>query len=298
MNLLLELVNSFINSLSTREMALIILLFAIFLILVFFNKSVRSLIPEIIKLFFSIKLFIVMILYIALILFILYIMGILNILLTKDVIFWLILVPIPLLYAASKFKDEKNFFRNKAIGYISLTTFFGFIINFYTFNVFVEIIFLIILFLLIALISVSKTDEKYKPVENFFNILLLIIIFYLVIFFIYNLLINPNDFININTLITYILPSLLTALFLPFVYIFALYMRYETFCVFLKVKYNNPKLRKYVFKEVFKRYNLKLYKFNEFFSEFGCFNAENIEDVEKEIILAEKRAKSRHESDE
>lgn len=297
MNILIELINSFINSLSTREMALIILMFTIFLILVFFNKGVRSLIPEIIKLLFSIKLFIVMISYIALILFVLYIMGILNISLTKDVIFWLILVPIPSLYAASNFKDEKNFFKNKAIEYISLTTFFGFIINFYTFNIYVEIIFLIVLFFLIALISVSKADEKYKPVENFFNMVLLILIFYLVIFFIYNLLLNPNGFINMNTLIIYILPTVLTVLFLPFVYISALYMRYETFCVFLKVKYKDTKLRKYIFKEVVKRYHLKLYKFNKFFSEFGCFNAESISDVEKEIINAEKRAKSRHESD-
>lgn len=291
MSILIELMNSFVNSLNTREMAIIILLIA-FLIGISFIKGVRKTAKDIIKIFFSIKLilpFAFMVLYIFLILFILYYIGFLNINLTKDIVFWFFIVAIPFFFTANKVKEDKNFFKNKAFEYIKLVTIFGFIINFYTFNIFTEILLQIILFVIILFISFSKTDVKYKSVENFFSIIFLIVVAYLVIFFINSILIDFNGFININTGITYILPAILTILLLPFIYILALYMRYELFYVFSKMQFDNSKLHKYVFKEVFKRNKLNLYELHDFLLNFRIFNINNIEDVKKEIEKAENR---------
>lgn len=291
MNLLIELVNSFVNSLNTREMAIIILLFA-FLIGISFIKGVRKAAKDIIKIFFSIKLiipFISMLLYIFLILFVLYYIGFLNINLTKDIVFWFVIVAIPLFFTANKVRENKNFFKNEAMEYIKLTTIFGFLINFYTFNLFIEIILQLSLFIIILFISFSKTDKKYKSVEAFFNIIFLIVFVYLVIFFINSFLINFNELININTGISYILPAVLTILFLPFVYMLALYMRYELFYVFSKTQFNDSKLHIYVFKEVFKRNKLNLYELHDFLLNFRIFDINNIEDVKKEIEKAENR---------
>jgi hypothetical protein len=279
---------------NTREIAITIL-FIVFLVGIFSIKGVRKVVPDILKAFFSIKIiipFIVMILYISLILFILYYLGFLNINLVKDVGFWFFVVAVPLFFTANKVREDKNFFKTKAIEYVKLTTIFGFLINFYTFNIFVEIIFQIILFALIMLITVSKTEEKYKVVENFLNIIFLIIFASLVIFFINNLFINPNGFININTGIEYILPAILTILLLPFIYSLALYMRYELFYVLLKIRFNESKLYKHIFKEIFKRYNLDLYGLDAFLSKFEIFKIQDREDIEKEILKAEKRVQS------
>jgi len=298
MNLLLKLINSFVNFLNTREIAIMILLI-VFLIVIFSIKDARKAVLDIIRLLLvSIKIiipFIGMVLYISLILFILTYLGFLNINMVKNVIFWFA-VAIYLFFKANEVTKDKNFFKTKAVEYVGLTTVIGFIINFYTFNLLIEIVLQIIIFALILLIAVSKTQEKYKPVEKFLSTILFIILACLVIIFLNNLFTNPNEFININTGITFILPGILTVLLLPFIYLLALYISYDLFYARLKIVLNGSKLYKYVFKEVFKRYNLDLYGLDAFLSEFRIFNIQSSGDVGKEILNAEKRVKSQNEN--
>ncbi|KAF5034886.1 hypothetical protein DSECCO2_591370 [anaerobic digester metagenome] len=291
MSLLIELINSFVNSLNTREIAIMILVI-VFLIPILLIKDVRKVLLDVVRIFFSIKIiipFIGMVLYITLILYLLYHWGFLNTDYVKEVIFWFVIVAMPLFLAVNKVRENKNFFRTKAVDYIKLITIFGFVINFYTLNLVIELILQSGLFFLILLVTFSKTDKKYKSVEIFLNIIFLIIAVYLAIFFINSLFINPNEFININTVITYVIPAILTILLMPFIYLLALVMRYEMFYLLLKMRFKESKLHKYVFKEVFKRYNLDLYGLDDFLSEFHIYNIQNTEDVGKEILNAEKR---------
>lgn len=101
---------------------------------------------------------------------------------------------------------------------------------------------------------------------------------------------NPNGFLNINTLITFVLPAILTIFLLPYIYALALYIEYDTFYLRLKGVFNDSKTYKYVFKKVLKKYNLDFFGLTAFLSEFRFFKIQNIEDVEKEILRAEKRA--------
>jgi len=275
------------------------ILLIVFLIVIFSIKDARKAVLDIIRLLLvSIKIiipFIRMVLYISLILFILTYLGFLNINMVKNVIFWFA-VAIYLFFKANEVTKDKNFFKTKAVEYVGLTTVIGFIINFYTFNLLIEIVLQIIIFALILLIAVSKTQEKYKPVEKFLSTILFIILACLVIIFLNNLFTNPNEFININTGITFILPGILTVLLLPFIYLLALYISYDLFYARLKIVLNGSKLYKYVFKEVFKRYNLDLYGLDAFLSEFRIFNIQSSGDVGKEILNAEKRVKSQNEN--
>lgn len=292
---LIELINSFVNSLNTRETAIIIVSI-IFLIVIFSIKRTRKAALDFLRAFFSIKLiipFIGMTFYISLILYLLSCIGLFNISLIIVAIFWFIIGAIPLFFKANAIeKKYKNFFRNNAIESIKLPTAFSFIINFYTFNIITELILIPALILVICLIAVSKTDEKYKPAEKLFSIILLIIAIYLILNFIYNLFINPTGFFNINNGITFIFPAILTITLLPYIYILALYIEYDTFYLRLKgLKgvFNDSKTCKYVFKIVFKKYNLDFFGLTAFLSEFRIYNIQNNEDIEKEILRAEKR---------
>ncbi len=296
--MLIGLINSFVHSLDTGEIAIIIILI-VFSIWVLSSKGVRNALGGVVKAFLVTKIiipFIGMILYISLISLILYHLGVLTINLVKYVLFWFFPVAIPLFFAANKVKDDKNFFKTKAVESVKLATFFSFLINFYTFNIIDELILQSTSFVLILLIAVSRIDKKFKNVENFLTIILSVIVAGLVIFFIYSLVKHPNEFININTGIAYVLPAILTILLLPFIYLLALYMRYELFYALMKNRINDSKLHKYVFKEVFKRYNLDLYGLNDFLSEFSFFDIQSTGDVGKEILEAEKRVKSQNEN--
>jgi hypothetical protein len=297
---LIELINTIVNSLSTREIAIIIWLI-VFLIIIFLIKSTRKAAFDVLKAFFTIKLiipFIGMTLYILLILYLLSCIGLFNTSLIKDAIFWFFVGAIPLFFKASDIKKKyKNFFRNNAIEFLTLTTVFSFFINFYTFNIIFELILIPIIILIAGLIAVSKTNEKYKIVENFLINIIAILMVFLILNFLYNLFINPDGFFNMNTGITYILPAILTITLLPYIYALALYIEYDTFYLRLKVVFKNSKTRKYVFKKVFMRYYLHFFGLTDFLSEFRIYNMQNHEDIDKEILKAEKRVTNKNSTD-
>lgn len=284
----------------------IIILAIVFLIFIFFYKSTRKAVFDLLMIFFSSKKivipFIGMILYLSLILsLILYLlscMGLFNISLIIVAIFWFIIGAIPLFFKANDIKKKyKNFFRNNAVESIKLPTVVGFLINFYTFNLIAELILILAIIVIVLLITVSKTDEKYKPAEKFFSIILLIIMIYLILNFIYNLFINPNGLLNINTGITFILPAILTITLLPYIYALALYIEYDTFYSRLKVVFDDPETYKYIFKKVFKKYNLDFFRLTAFIAEFRIYNTQNNEDIEKEMLRAEKRVTNKNSTD-
>ncbi|EKQ50716.1 MAG: hypothetical protein B655_2452 [Methanobacterium sp. Maddingley MBC34] len=294
---LIELINSVVNSLNTREMAIIILLI-VFLFFIFYIKSTRKAAFDVLRAFFAIKLiipFIGMTMYILLILYLLYLIGLFNVNLIKDAIFWFLVGAIPLFFKANDInKKYENFFRNNAIKFITLSSILGFLfINFYTFNITIELIFISVLVVIALLIAVSKTDEKYKPAEKFFSIVFSILVIYLILNFIYNLFINPNGFLNINTGITYILPAILTITLMPYIYALALYIEYDTFYLRLRAVIKDSKTRKYVLKKVFIRYNLHFFGLTAFLSEFRIFEINKSEDIDKEILKAEKRVNNK-----
>ncbi|PKL67012.1 MAG: hypothetical protein CVV28_08120 [Methanobacteriales archaeon HGW-Methanobacteriales-1] len=298
---LIELINSVTSSLSTREIAIIILLF-VFLIIIFSIKSTRKAIFDLLRIILSAKKviipFIGMTLYISLILYLLYYIELFNISLVKNAIFWFIIGAIPLFYKTNDIeKKYKNFFRNNVIECFALPAIFSFLINFNTFNVIIELILISIIIFIVLLISVSKTNAKYKPAEKFFSIILVIIFLCLILNFIYNLFINPNGFLSKNTLITFILPAILTIFLLPYIYALALYIEYDSFYSRLKAVPNISKIYKYVFKKVFKKYNLDFFGLTAFLPEFRFYNIQNNADIKKEILKAEKRVNNKNSTD-
>ena len=247
---LIELINSVVNSLSTREIAIIIMVI-VFLIIIFSIKKTRNAVFDLLKIFFSAKKIIIpfigMTLYISLILYLLSSIELFTNSLIKNAIFWFIVGALPLFYKAAYIKEKyKNFFRKNAIECFALSAIFSFLINFYTFNVIIELILISITIFIVLTLAVSKTNEKYKLAEKFFSTILVIIFVCLILNFTYNLFINPNGFLNINTVITFILPAILTFFLLPYIYVLALYIAYDTFYLRLRVVINDSKTYKYV----------------------------------------------------
>src|SRR5690606_11198386 len=60
---------------------------------------------------------------------------------------------------------------------------------------------------------------------------------------------------------------------------------------------NTSKTYKYIFKKVFKKYNLNFFRLTAFLREFRIYNIRNNEDIEKEILKAEKRVTNKNSTD-
>lgn len=159
-----------------REQATIIIIIC-FLIYALSLKSVRGLIPNLVKSFFKLTyhpIFIVIFLYIVGVFFCLYLNSIIGFELIKDYTIWILFAFFPLIskvvssFATISIKDIfKDIFKLSVIPL--------FIMNEYTFPLNGEIFLVPLAVFTGLLLVVANTDSKYIPVQkllNFFNIII------------------------------------------------------------------------------------------------------------------------------
>jgi hypothetical protein len=150
----------------------------------------------------------------------------------KDVLFWFFSVGLILVF---KINDAKSsaYFKEIFFSVIKWTIFLEFVINLYSFNLIVEIIILPVLAFSAMAQVIAKRDEKQKtvlkPLGNFLAFAGISIFTYSL----YKTILNINNLITLESLLTLLLPSTLTILFLPFVYFLALFSSYQSYFVHL-----------------------------------------------------------------
>lgn len=270
MKIVIIIINSILSHLDNRFLAVILIIF-LFNCICLTSKNVRKSFIKLIKIFLEPKflLFIFIdLLYIILILCALYKLNFINIDYLQDIIIWFITISLPLIFNSSKITSEKNFFKNQIYVNFKASAFLGFLINSFPFNFFGEFILQIIIFFVIAFIAVSKTEKEFENMEKIFSITLIIITVILFGSTLYQIFINPNDFFQIKNLIRFILPTILTLLYFPFVYLESLFIMYENFynvrlLNLEKKQQNQIKIR------LFKKCNLNVFKLKEYINNFN-----------------------------
>lgn len=91
--------------------------------------------------------------------------------------------------------------------------------------------------------------------------------------------------VNIVILTTFLLPPILTFLFIPFVYLFALRMSYEIFFVQLKFFIKDKHVLRHTKREIFTSFHFRLRQLNKFTKEYYQLNEECNNDIKKTIKL-------------
>ena len=167
----------------------------------------------------------------------------------KDYLFWLFGVALVLIFRVNKAKDSK-YFTDLLLDGLKVTAIFEFIVNSYTFGLLTELILVPLITFVILLQVVSERDEENKQVTSFLKGIIAIVSVFILTLSIYHSIQDRTEFYTIETLLTYLLPVMLTATFLPFIYFMALYMAYETYFVRLDFMYNKKekikKVKRYI----------------------------------------------------
>jgi len=174
----------------------------------------------------------------------LYVIGFWTFNLLKDTIFWIISVEFPL-FAKTIGKAKDNHFFVKLIkDNIGLIVIIKFILNFWTFSLFKEIIIVPVTVIVGFSYAFASREKKYHKIKLFFNCVFIVFGIIVIINTIIHVFQSPTEFWNINSLKTFLLPILLLILNLPIVYGLALYSAYEL--VFIRIKGNEverPKMK-------------------------------------------------------
>lgn len=233
----------YLNVLSNREKALLVWIL-IALIAMMFRKEIRRSIFGVFK-----ALFVKQILAV-LGLFSMYVFALVSMLkgfgfwdtsLLKDTILWAFGAFV-IIFKVDKAEDRSHF-TDLIKDSIKWVIIFEFLAAFYTFSFRTELILIPILVFTGMLQAVASFDPKHKKVEEllkkFVSFIGIIIIGY-VIFKTYN---QYKDLLTIGQLKTFLLPIILTVLFLPFAYGLAIYMVYESIFIRLPFIIKDKKLR-------------------------------------------------------
>jgi hypothetical protein len=286
-----------VNFFNNREKALIIwgLIIVVFLLI---NKNFRPSFLAVLRAFFVRKIvtpLLIMLVYIALVVFAAYTLHVWDVSLLKDTIIWVLGTAVIMFVHYEKAVKERHFFKNVLLDNIKLAVFLQFIINWYVFNLAVELLLVPVLFFIIALLAVASTKKEYKPVMNLLQFLLAMYGIFLLIFALVHVVGDFKDFATVYTVKDFLLSPLLTVSFLPFVYFLALYATYEDLFTRVEIflRDQNKELRSFTKRQIVRACLFNLKKLNKFSREYTTrlMSIENKSDI---VSLTRQFKKSSH----
>ena len=117
-----------------------------------------------------------------------------------------------------------------------------FIVNFYTFNLIIEIFLLPTILILALTQTLTESDKKYIQINKFLRNLLAIISLLFIAVAIYQTFKNYKCLFQIQNLFSFLLPPILTVLLIPFLYFLAVYLSYDS--LFAQINYLSKDLNK------------------------------------------------------
>jgi hypothetical protein len=209
-----------------------------------FNRGLRKSILDVFKAFFKIKILssiFFMIAYTAVIVFVLYQINFWNISLLKITFVWFCFTAIVMCVNSVTSETDQNLFRKVIVDTIKIVIIIEFIVNAYTFSLVVELVLIPVVTFIVISEVFAKTDEKDSSFAKLMNGLLIIIGIVILIFVISNVVSDYKNFVSLDTLRKFLLPPLLTILFLPFIYFIVLFSTYEQLFVQLNSGYEKAK---------------------------------------------------------
>lgn len=185
--------------------------------------------------------------------------------LIKDVIFWLFGSAFIILININKVNSDKKFFRKMIIDNLKLIVVVEFIINFYTFNFFIEIVLVPLIFFLMAMSIIAGMEKKLSLVKKIMDFSLTIVGIIIIVYAFIGLINHSRDLTTLDNIRSFILPPALTILYVPFIYFLALFMAYELLFVRLEsLLHHNKGLIGVAKRKIIFFCNINLKKLNSF----------------------------------
>lgn len=229
--------------LSTREWATVIWGF-VFWVYAMAHKQIREALWNVVKIFFGKKLRILW----SIIL--LYVLGITLIfcqlpfwdnIYIKDIIVWFIFSGlIYCMNAVSKDADEK-YIENILKNNLKFTVIFEFIMNTFTFNIWIELIIVPIITVIVMMNIVAEHKMEYKAVHKLLDIVLAIMGFG-ILYETIKIAVHEYKYLNaVNTFISFMIPIVYLIMIVPLEYILELYSKYENLFVRMKLREDENK---------------------------------------------------------
>lgn len=198
----------------------------------------------------------------------------------KDTVFWFVGTAFVTFVNINKATSDEGYFKNTIIDQIKFVVLLEFVVNLYSFNLIAELIVIPIIALVALTSGYASVKPEYKQVKSFLDFILGVFGIVLILFTIKEIGSDFQGFLSLRNLRDFSLPILFTLVFLPFIYILALFIQYESLFVRIKIFNKDQRLAKYTIWKIFLVCQLSLRKLNKFEKSVGVIKVNSKEDVE------------------
>lgn len=182
-----------------------------------------------------------------------------NTFLIKDTIIWFMAVAMIMIFSINKIK-ESSFFIKTIKDCFKVSILFEFILNLYTFNIWIEL-FLVPLITIISVMQVfAKTKSEYTQIEKVLTNILSIFGGITILYAIYKTIDNYMQLFTPQHALELLLPGILTVWVIPFVYGLKLYSSYEILFVKIDFMTNDTELKQKLKQSILLHANINLNK--------------------------------------
>ncbi|OIJ22023.1 hypothetical protein BKP45_04925 [Anaerobacillus alkalidiazotrophicus] len=278
---------------SNRELAIGFWII-IFVIFAFSIKGVRKQFPMLLKAMFNKHLFvwyISLFAYFFAMIYFLISIGFWEIKLLKGTLFWLIGFAFVSSVRAIGKANDHSYFINLIKDNVKLFIVFQFIINLYSFSFIVEVILIFVITVLSILVNYLDNSSRYQSkefsrIKNFFNFLLALIGLIALIYSTKMLFGNLENIVISDKYKEMFLPSILSLLFIFYIYLLVLYDAYLQVFFRLKSKKTIENRYKFILRvKIIILCKLNLNKVNNFIDRSNIMSTQikSSEDVKKVI---------------
>ncbi|GAA5135351.1 MULTISPECIES: hypothetical protein [Colwelliaceae] len=254
----------------------------VFLIWAFTIKNVRALFRQIVEIFFSrfiIVSFILMAVYTLAMIAAIDSFGLWESHQIKNVIFWFFSAASYSFFQITKASDEPYYFSKAIKDNLKIIVVIQFVLSVYTFSLWVELIFIPLMVVIGGMIAVSQQKEEHKIVEQLLTKLTEAIGLFIVIFTVYKLITAFGELGQLKTIYDLIIPTALSLLLLPFLYLLAVFNNYQSIFVRLGLFIKDPQLLKYAKLTSIRKCHLRFAKLVRWANNVACLDIKSKADI-------------------
>lgn len=154
----------------------------------------------------------------------------------KDVIFWVTFNGIPICFGAIINKDDNHYFANILKNNLRFIIIVEFLLSTFTFNISIELILMPCITFLVLLDTFTPTTVEHVMLKKLTSFVIAIIGFTVLGLTLRKVFVNYDDLINIDLLVTFYIPIVLSILFIPISYGYAVYSKYQELFTIMSFK--------------------------------------------------------------
>jgi hypothetical protein len=256
--------------LDNREISVVLWL-TIFLVWAFSKEEVRKASVGVAKAALAWKIVLcisMMAVYVAMVVLALYSVGLWNTGNLKVTFLWSLTAALAMVFDVGSIADDERYFQKAVRDGFKISVVLEFIINFYVLSLPLELLLVPTATILSCMLVIAEPDDSFKPVRAILNAILVLLGLGLLAYAGHRIYTDFQSFAQLATLTEFLLPILLTASFLPFLYLLVIAVSYETLFVRLQFLMNNPELRRFTRLQLIRKFGFDFRKLNRWAKRF------------------------------